>query len=223
MALNLTAKKTLLLIVDVQNDFCSGGALEVKDGDAVITPLNMLSKMLASKGGKVAAAQDWHPANHISFASSHENKIPGDVVDTNLVKGQILWPDHCVKETAGADFHKELNLTDVSLILRKGSSFDLDSYSAFFENDRKTSTGLGGWLKSACLDTVMIGGLATDYCVFNSAMDCKKLGFNTILVNDAVKGVGVPEGSIEKAIDMMKAIGVEFYSSKEIHLNLQRW
>jgi nicotinamidase/pyrazinamidase len=225
--------RTLLLIIDVQNDFCpaytnsSGwshedGALAVKDGGAVIAPLNALSKALVLKNGRVAATQDWHPNNHVSFASSYKNKNPGDTVDTDSVKGQTLWPDHCVQGTVGAALHDELDLKPVSLIIRKGINVDIDSYSAFFENDRCTSTGLEGGIKQMNIETVIIGGLATDYCVFYSAMDSRRLGFHTIVASDAVRGVGIPEGSVEKAESMMKAAGVDFIASKELLDNIRR-
>ncbi|MCL2174501.1 MAG: isochorismatase family protein, partial [Treponema sp.] len=133
--------KTLLLIIDVQNDFCPGGALAVNEGDAVAAPINELSRALCAKGGRAAATQDWHPAGHISFASSHNGKKSGDIIDTPLVKGQVLWPDHCVQGTLGAGFHHDLDLDPVSMIIRKGFRQNLDSYSAFFENDQKTPTG----------------------------------------------------------------------------------
>jgi len=208
--------KTLLLLIDVQNDFCPGGALAVNEGDAVVAPLNALSAALAEKGGRVAATQDWHASGHISFASSHSGKKPNDVIDTPLVKQQVLWPDHCVQGTAGAEFHKDLDTKPVSAIIRKGVHKDIDSYSAFFENDRKTKTGLEGYLKSLGIKTVIMGGIATDYCVFYSAMDCKKLGFNTIIASDAVRGVGFPESSVEKAIAEMKSKKIEFLTSQEL-------
>jgi nicotinamidase/pyrazinamidase len=214
MKLNL--EKTLFLIIDVQNDFLPGGALAVNDGDAVISVLNELSYAITMKGGRVAATQDWHSAGHISFASSHDGKKNGDVIDTALVKNQVLWPDHCVQGTNGAAFHAELDLNPVSMIIRKGFRRELDSYSAFFENDRITPTGLEGWIKSLSIETVIMGGIATDYCVFFSAMDCKKLGFNVIIISDGVRGVGYPEGSVEKAIAVMKDEGIEFLSSKEL-------
>jgi len=212
----MNTARTLLLMIDVQNDFCPGGALAVNDGNAVVAPLNALSQALAAKGGRAAATQDWHPAGHISFASSHNGKNPGDVIDTPNVKGQVLWPDHCVQGTQGAAFHEALDLKPVSLIIRKGFRMELDSYSAFFENDRCTSTGLEGGIKQMNIETVIIGGLATDYCVFYSAMDCKKLGFNTIVANDAVRGVGIPSGSVENALSTMKSNGIEFLSSAEL-------
>jgi len=212
----LNKLKTTLLIIDVQNDFCPGGALAVNDGDKVVPPLNAISQVLAEKGTRVVATQDWHPAGHISFASSHNGKKPGDVIDTPLVKGQNLWVDHCVQGTKGADFHKDLDVKPISLIVRKGFHKDIDSYSAFFENDRKTQTGLESYLRGLGINTVIIGGIATDYCVFFSAMDCKNLGFNVIVAEDAVRGVGFPEGSVEKAITTMKNAGIHFISSKEI-------
>jgi nicotinamidase/pyrazinamidase len=207
-------------MIDVQNDFCPGGALAVSEGDAVVQPLNALARALAAKGGRVAATQDWHPSDHISFAVSHGGKNPGEVIDTPLVKGQVLWPAHCAQGTKGADFHKDLDLNGASMIIRKGFRKELDSYSAFFENDRKTPTGLDGWIRSLGLDTVILGGLATDYCVFFSAMDCKKLGFKTIVASDAVRGVGFPEGSVENAVKTMKEAGIEFIASKDLQLGI---
>jgi len=214
MALNVT--KTLLLIIDVQNDFCPGGALAVADGNAVVPPLNALSQAITAKGGRAAATQDWHPADHVSFASSHNGKNPGDVIDTSAVQGQMLWPNHCVQGSNGAAFHADLDINPVSLIIRKGFRRELDSYSAFFENDRCTATGLEGAIKQTNIETVIIGGLATDYCVFYSAMDSRRLGFRTIVVSDAVRGVGIPEGSVEKAVEEMKANGIEFIPSAEL-------
>jgi len=187
--------RTLLLIVDVQNDFCPGGALAVRDGDAVIEPLNALAAALVAAGGRVAASQDWHPQGHVSFAS---------------------WPEHCVQGTRGADFHEKLDLKPVSLIIRKGFRLGLDSYSTFFENDRCTSTGLEGAIKQLNIETVIIGGLATDYCVFYSAMDSRRLGFNTIVIEDAVRGVDSPAGSVEKALAEMGAAGILFASSAQL-------
>jgi len=214
--MKLDVSKTLLLIIDVQNDFCPGGALAVNDGDKVVSPLNAISRSLAEKDGRVVATQDWHCSGHISFASSHDGKKPGDVIDTPLVKGQVLWPDHCVQKTKGANFHKDLDLKPISFTVRKGFHKDIDSYSAFFENDRKTKTELEKYIRGLGIETVIMGGIATDYCVFFSAMDCKNLGFNVIIAEDAVRGVGFPEDSIEKAITEMKNAGVKFASSKEI-------
>jgi len=214
--MGLDVSRTLLLMIDVQNDFCPGGALAVADGDAVVAPLNVIASALVAKGGRAAVTQDWHPSGHISFVSSHNGKNSGDVIDTPQVKGQVLWPDHCVQGMQGAAFHNNLDLKPVSLIIRKGFRKGLDSYSAFFENDRCSSTGLEGAIKQMNVETVIIGGLATDYCVFYSAMDARRLGFRTIVVSDAVRGVGFPEGSVENAISTMKNEGIEFISSTEI-------
>lgn len=211
-----------MLEIDLQNDFCpaytlpsgenSGGALAVNNGQAVIPPLNALAAALCAKGGWVAATQDWHPPGHISFASSHAGKKPGETADG----GQVLWPEHCVQGARGADFHDSFEAKYANLILRKGFRMGLDSYSAFFENDRQTPTGLEGWARFLGIDTVIIGGLATDYCVFYSAMDCKRLGFATIIASDAVLGVDIPEGSLEGAIKTMKEAGIIFAPSKDL-------
>ena len=207
----MTISKTLLLEIDVQNDFCPNGALAVPDGDNVITPLNTLACAFASAGGWVAATQDWHPVGHYSFASAHIGKKTGDTID-----GQVLWPDHCVQGEKGSAFHDRFDLKPVNLIVRKGFRPGLDSYSAFFENDKKTATGLEGWIRRLEIETVVIGGLATDYCVFYSAMDSINLGFKTIIVSDAVRGVGFPEGSVEKAVTQMRSAGIEFISSEKL-------
>jgi nicotinamidase/pyrazinamidase len=208
--MSLDTGKTLLLEIDVQNDFCPQGALAVADGDAVIAPLNALALAFASAGGRVAASQDWHPAGHVSFASSHEGKKAGDIIDLGDIQGQVLWPDHCVQGSFGAAFHEKLDLKPVNLIVRKGFRTGLDSYSAFFENDRKTPTGLEGWLKGLGIETLLMGGLATDYCVFCSTMDARRLGFEVIIISDAVRGVGYPQGSVEKAGEEMKKAGAAF-------------
>jgi nicotinamidase/pyrazinamidase len=213
--------KTLLLEIDVQNDFCpayakgTDGALAVPEGDSVVKPLNALAAAVAGAGGFVAASQDWHPAGHVSFASSHSGKKTGDIINI-AGQDQGLWPDHCIRGQWGADFHAGLDLKPVHLIVRKGIRKGLDSYSAFFENDRKTATGLEGWIKGLGIDTVIIGGLAVDYCVFFSAMDSKKMGFDTIIVNDAVRGVGLPAGSVDKAVTQMRAAGIAFAESGEL-------
>jgi len=205
-----------LILVDLQYDFCTGGALQVENGEAVIDPLNHLAALFSDRYGRVVATQDWHPANHASFASSYANRSPGETVDLSKVKDQVLWPDHCVQGSHGAAFHERLDTRPVSFIVRKGFRSDLDSYSSFYENDRKTSTGLDGLLKALSITNLVLGGLATDYCVFYSAMDAVALGYNTYVVNDAVKGVNVPSGSIEKALKFMDKAGVTFVVSEDI-------
>jgi nicotinamidase/pyrazinamidase len=223
--------KTLLLEIDVQNDFCPSyvspaggnypaGALAVNQGDTVIGPLNTLAAAFAAAGGRVAATQDWHPGGHVSFASAHPGKKPGEVIDLPPdiaeVRGQVLWPDHCVQGSRGAEFHEQLDLRPVNMIVRKGFRPGLDSYSAFFENDRKTPTGLEGWLRGLGITRVILGGLATDYCVYYSALDARRLGFETAVLTDAVRGVGYPEGSVETALDGMKAQGINLCRSGDI-------
>ena len=190
------AATAALLIIDVQNDFCSGGALAVNGGEEVIAPLNKLSNFFYNMGGKVIATQDWHTENHISFAS--------------------LWPIHCVRGLPGAEFHKDLDLSSIHLILRKGTRENLDSYSAFFENDNKTSTGLYAYLQSLGINRIFLGGLATDYCVLYSAMDAIKLGLVTYVIKDAVRAVNYPEGSAEKAMEAMTKAGVKIIESGDI-------
>ena len=213
--MNLDFSHSALLIVDVQNDFCPGGALGVQNGDQVIEPLNRLSAIFTASGGRVLATQDWHPANHASFAST-QGKKTGEVIDLGEIRGQVLWPDHCVQGTRGADFHQELNQNFINFIIRKGFRTNLDSYSAFFENDRKTATGLNGYLKALSLDTLVLGGLATDYCVLYSALDATVLGYKTIVVKDAIRGVDYPSGSVEQALMLLSGAGVVFIDSGEI-------
>ena len=201
-----------LLIIDVQNDFCPNGALAVSRGDEVIGPLNDLALIFSRKGARVIATQDWHPGDHVSFASSHPGKKSGDMVKVKgskaAIEDQVLWPDHCVQNTQGAEFYKNLDTGLLHMIIRKGYRKQLDSYSAFFENDRITPTGLDGFLKGLSMDTVFLGGLATDYCVFYSAMDAIALGYRTYVIKDAVRGVGYPEGSVERALETMENAGV---------------
>jgi nicotinamidase/pyrazinamidase len=223
----LAIQESALLEIDVQNDFCpsytafSGeklppGALAVAGGGEVTGPLNALAARFARQGGTVAATADWHPADHCSFAASHPGKKPGDTVVLPGAGEQVLWPVHCVQGSRGAAFHGGLDLRPVSLIIRKGFRKNLDSYSAFFENDRKTPTGLDGFLKGLGINTVVIGGLATDYCVFYSAMDAAALGYKTAVLKDAVRGVGFPEGSVERALADMEAAGVLLLDSGEL-------
>jgi nicotinamidase/pyrazinamidase len=220
-------QKTVLLVIDLQNDFCppyaglSGekypaGALAVNRGDEVITPLNRAAAVFARAGGWTAATQDWHPPGHVSFASAHGGKNPGDLLDLPGAEGQVLWPDHCVQGSRGAEFHERFDTKPLNLIIRKGFRPGLDSYSAFFENDRKTSTGLEGWLRGLGITTVVLGGLATDYCVFYSAMDARRLGFDTLVLTDAVRGVGYPEGSAERALEEMKNQGIALALSGDV-------
>lgn len=202
---------TALLIIDVQNDFCPGGSLAVAEGDAVVPVVNRIS----SNFPFVVATRDWHPEGHISFASSHSGKEP---METTTVDGleQILWPDHCVQGSHGANFHPKLDIRSVNLVLHKGTKKGLDSYSGFFENDQKTTTGLQYMLDGHGFDSVAICGLAADVCVYFTAMDARKLGYTTYLIEDATRGVNVPEGSLERTRNDMDQAGVQFIESSEI-------
>ena len=204
-------KSEALLIIDVQNDFCPGGSLEVNDGDAIIPVINSISPGFHV----VVATQDWHPSDHVSFASNHDGRKPFDQVTMNG-HDQILWPEHCVAGSKGACLHTSLDTRAVDLILRKGTDPALDSYSAFLENDHKTPTGLEGYLNNRGIDTVYLAGLATDVCVFFSATDAKKLGFKTKVILDACRGIDVPEGALDETLETMKKNGIDMVQSKEL-------
>jgi nicotinamidase/pyrazinamidase len=191
-----------LIVIDVQNDFCPNGALAVIDGDAIVAPINaMLSDFSAC-----ILTQDWHPAGHSSFASTHDGKSSFDMIDMPY-GDQILWPDHCIQSTDGAAFHSELKIETADLIIRKGFRPQIDSYSAFFENDKITPTGLEGYLRTRKIDTVTIVGLATDFCVAYSALDAYKLGFKVTVDMAACRSINM-HGSLEAAILKMRNAGV---------------
>jgi nicotinamidase/pyrazinamidase len=199
-----------LLIIDAQNDFCPGGSLEVSDGDQIIPVINKLS----NEFDVVIQTQDWHPKNHSSFASSHENKKSFET--TEMPYGtQVLWPDHCVQGSRGAEFHSGLNTEPSQLIIRKGFRRNIDSYSAFYENDNKTTTGLSGYLRERQIEQLFLSGLALDFCVKWSALDGLKEGFDVTIIEDAVKGIDI-EGSVAKAWDEMEDAGAKQISSCEL-------
>ena len=212
----MNMSNSALILVDVQNDFCPGGKLGIENADRIIEPLNRLVSLFAAQSGMIVAIQDWHPADHVSFASSHPNKMPGDTINVGGVKNQILWPSHCVQGSKGADFNEGLNMKPVNLIVRKGFRSTLDSYSAFFENDRKTATGLDAYLKSFSIDTLVIGGLATDYCILYSALDAVALEYKTIVAKDAVQAVNTPDGSGKMALKLLEEAGVIIMESSKI-------
>ena len=202
--------KRCLIITDVQNDFCPGGALAVAEGDRIVPVINKIS----SKFDTVVASQDWHPLNHISFAKTHRRN-PFEVVTVDGIQ-QALWPEHCVPGTLGADFHQDLDLREVDLILRKGTNPLIDSYSVFIENDKKTETGLRYYLQGLELTELFFTGLATDYCVYYSAVDARSFGFHVSLILDATKGVDIPVGSVDKAIEDMKKRGVKMLNHESL-------
>lgn len=198
----MPASDTALIVIDVQNDFCPGGALAVFEGDAVVAPINRLIERFDN----VILTQDWHPAGHSSFASSHPGKPPFSSIPMPYGQ-QTLWPDHCVQGSAGAEFHKDLIWRKAHLLVRKGFRGAIDSYSAFFENDRETPTGLAGYLRERGLTTVVLAGLATDFCVNFSALDAARLGLATSVVMDATRAIDL-NGSLAEAERQMKRAGV---------------
>ena len=191
-----------LLVIDVQNDFCPKGSLAVAGGDMIIQPINAAM----DKFDIVVLTQDWHPTDHKSFASSHANKKPFDTVVMSY-GDQVLWPDHCIQGSVGAGFHPDLNHTRADVIIRKGSNPAVDSYSAFYENDKVTPTGLHGYLKNRDVTKLTLVGLATDYCVAFSALDAAKLGYAVTVRLDMARGID-SDGSLKAAIDKMSKAGI---------------
>ena len=170
----------VLVVIDVQKDFCSGGALPVKNADAVVDPINKLMKVF----NNVVISQDWHPIGHKSFCTSHEDKKPFETTQMSYGE-QILWPEHCIAGTPGSEFHPELNTSKAKSIIRKGTDVEIDSYSTFFENDRKTPTGMAGYLRQNGFKRVFLSGIATEYCVGFSAIDGIEEGFEVLVITDA--------------------------------------
>ena len=191
-----------LLVIDVQNDFCPNGALPVVEGDLIIQPINAAMDNFDI----VVLTQDWHPAGHKSFASSYENKKPFDTIEM-FYGNQVLWPDHCIQGSMGAKFHPNLNHKKADVIIRKGSNPAVDSYSAFFENDKVTPTGLHGYLKDRDVTDLTLVGLATDFCVAFSAIDAANLGYSVTLRLDMARAID-NDGSLNSAIDKMSKAGV---------------
>jgi nicotinamidase/pyrazinamidase len=200
----------VLLVVDVQNDFCPGGALAVPGGDEVVPVVNSLAKHFAH----VVLTQDWHPAGHQSFASSHPGKLPFDTI--MLAYGeQVLWPDHCVQDSDGAAFHTWLHIPHAELVLRKGYHREIDSYSAFFENDRETPTGLTAYLRERGFTRVFVAGLAFDFCVRYSAEDAHRMDFTSIVVEDACRGIDMA-GSVAATRDSFAALGIDCIKAEAV-------
>ncbi len=200
----------VLVIVDVQNDFCLGGALAVPDGDSVVPVINRIAPAFA----QVVLAQDWHPPGHQSFASSHPGRQPFETIEA-AYGPQTLWPDHCVQDTPGAAFHADLETVRAEMIIRKGYRAEIDSYSAFFENDRKTATGLRGYLRERGLGRAFLCGLAADYCVAFSAIDAAKDGFEAVVIEDACRAIDL-DGSLAAAREAMTQAGVQFVDSSAL-------
>jgi nicotinamidase/pyrazinamidase len=200
----------VLLVVDMQNDFCPGGALAVPEGDAVIPVINGL----AGRFRHAVLTQDWHPPGHLSFASSHAGRKPGETMELGYGR-QILWPDHCVQSTHGAELHEDLAVGCADIVIRKGTDPSIDSYSAFYENDRKTPTGLAGYLKELKLGRIYVAGLATDFCVQYTALDARRTGFTVVVVEDACRGIDL-EGSLESSRLNMHMAGIELVRAADL-------
>ena len=201
---------TVLIVVDVQNSFLPGGSLAVPRGNQVVPVINDLAKRFAN----VVLTQDWHPAGHRSFASSHPGKKPFDKITLDYGE-QILWPDHCVQGTEGARLCRDLDLTRAQLVLRKGYHMNVDSYSAFIEADGKTTTGLGGYLRERGIDSVYVCGLATDFCVARTALDARNLGFAAVVIDDACRAIDTL-GSLAAAWERMERAGIKRMQSGDV-------
>lgn len=200
----------VLLLVDIQNDFCPGGGLAVPQGDAIVPVVNALAR----KFTHVVLTQDWHPAGHSSFASSYPDRKPFETIEV-AYGAQVLWPDHCVQDTAGAAFHPKLSVPHAELIARKGYHRAIDSYSAFYENDRKTATGLGGYLRGRGFGRVFLAGLAFDFCVRYSAEDAHREGFEAVVIENACRAIDL-DGSAAAARAAFAAAGVSCVNADAI-------
>lgn len=200
-----------LLLIDLQIDFCPGGALEVKEGDQVIPIANKLMEQF----DLVVATQDWHPANHGSFAANHPWRRPGQVIDLHGLQ-QVLWPIHCVQDSFGAQFHPKLNQAGITKVFVKGTDPEIDSYSGFFDNGQRKATGMGEYLKEQGVTEVFVLGLATDYCVKFTALDALGLGFDTHLIVDASRGVNLQEGDVDRAVEEMQQKGIKLTQYSEL-------
>jgi len=200
-----------LIVVDIQNDFLPGGALAVNEGDQVVDLVNELMK----KFDLVVATQDWHPEGHGSFASQYTGKQIGEQIMFNGLN-QVLWPDHCIQNSFGAEFSKAINVSAFHQIIQKGTDLLIDSYSGFFDNGKKKKTGLNNYLNDRNIDMVFVVGLATDYCVKFTAVDAAELGYRTFVISDATKAVNLHEGDFEKSLEEMKGRGIGIINSNEI-------
>jgi nicotinamidase/pyrazinamidase len=203
-------ERDVLLAVDVQNDFCPGGGLAVPQGNQVVPVINALARKFAH----VVLTQDWHPAGHQSFASSHPGKQPFEFIEV-AYGSQILWPDHCVQGTRGAAFRDDLSITHAGLIIRKGYHREIDSYSTFYENDRKTPTGLAGYLRERGFRRVFLAGLAFDFCVRYSAEDAHREGFETVVVEDGCRAIDM-NGSADETRALFKKLGIRCVNADAI-------
>jgi nicotinamidase/pyrazinamidase len=207
----MTNPQQALILVDLQNDFCPLGALPVTEGDQVIPVANALMPLFRT----VVATQDWHPANHGSFAANHPWRKPGQVIDLHGLP-QVLWTIHCVQESFGAEFVAELHTDAITQVFRKGTDPEIDSYSGFFDNGHRRATGLGDWLTGRGITEVFIMGLATDYCVKFTVLDALQLGFKTYLIQDGCRGVNLQEGDADRAVTEMRDHGVTVITAEQL-------
>ena len=205
--------KRALVLVDIQNDFIPGGALAVAEGHEVVPVANRVAKDFEI----VVATQDWHPENHGSFASQYEGRNPGETIEINGIP-QVLWPDHCVQDSLGAEFHPDLETSLFTKVFRKGTDPAIDSYSGFFDNGHLRSTGMGEWLRDEGVTDIWVMGLATDYCVKLTALDGVKLELNVRLIEDGCRGVNLEPQDSESAIEEMRGAGVEIVTSADLRL-----
>jgi nicotinamidase/pyrazinamidase len=205
-----TGARDVLLVVDIQNDFCPGGNLAVPRGDEVVPVINAL----AGKFAHVVLTQDWHPRGHLSFASSHPGAKPFQIIEV-AYGTQVLWPDHCVQGSEGAAFRDDLNIPRAELVLRKGYHREIDSYSAFYENDRKTHTGMAGYLRERGFTRVFLAGLAFDFCVRYSAEDAHREGFAVIVIEDGCRAIDM-DGSAEATRELFKQLGIRCVSANAV-------
>lgn len=200
-----------LILVDIQNDFMSFGSLPVKDGDLVVEVANELARRFEL----VVATQDWHPADHGSFASNHPGSKPGDVIQLGGMD-QVLWPDHCVQNAPGASFHSGLDVSRIGAVCRKGSDPEFDSYSGFFDNGHRKDTGLDRLLRGRNVESIVLVGLATDYCVRFTALDGRQLGYDVTVISDGVRGVELSAGDSARALDELRAAGCRAVASADV-------
>ena len=207
--------KKALVLVDLQYDFMPGGSLAVKEGELVVPVANAMQKRFEL----IVASQDWHPPNHGSFASNHPGTKPGEMIELGGLP-QVLWPDHCVQGSHGAEFHHDLDRSRVARVFRKGTDPAIDSYSTFFDNAHRKSTGLGDYLRGENVSEVYLLGLATDYCVKYSALDAVQLGFKTHVIIDGCRGVELKKGDTDAAVEEMRRAGVEIVRSADVPLAL---
>ena len=197
-----------LIVVDMQHDFMPGGALPVAEGDTIIDGVNACIEKFFAGGSIVVMTQDWHPEGHGSFASTHPGMNPYDSYEIELGLGPVLWPDHCIQGSLGAEIHERINVSRAHLVLRKGYHKAIDSYSAFLENDKQTRTGLAGYLKDIGVREILVCGLALDYCVYYTALDGVAEGFTTTVFTDLSRGVGAPAGRVDEVLEILVESGV---------------